>query len=171
MGEVEKNSFIVLPGKGGHSGFLLRKTPCPNPGGFDEEFYSNSSSMGLLTRLECVQGLHPSSLVSGNVLMSFSGSSNLASGGFLAAPPLFSNCSNLPFGTQGRLWTLESAPYKQEMGHRKVSVPRSPTGSCSVSKGGILERSQCPSNIHTQRVQHKGRVGLSQGHVGLRPEP
>ena len=30
---------------------------CPNPGGFDEEFYSNSSRVGL-------QGLHSSNLVS-----------------------------------------------------------------------------------------------------------
>ena len=27
---------------------------------------------------------------------------NLTSGGFLAAPPLISNCSNMPFGAQGR---------------------------------------------------------------------
>ena len=37
---------------------------CPNPGGFDEEFYSNSSRVGLLIRLGCVQGLHSSNLVS-----------------------------------------------------------------------------------------------------------
>lgn len=37
LGEVGKNSFIVLPGKGGHSGLLPWKTVCPNPGGFDEE--------------------------------------------------------------------------------------------------------------------------------------
>ena len=35
-------------------------------------------------------------------------------------PSLISNCLNLHFGTQGR-------------GHRKAFVPRSPTGSCSVS--------------------------------------
>ena len=32
-------------------------------------------------------------------------------------PSLISNCSNLPFGTQGRWWRLESIPYKQEMEH------------------------------------------------------
>ena len=47
LGEVEKNSFIALPGKGGHSGFLPQKTMCLNPGGFDEEFYSNSSRVVL----------------------------------------------------------------------------------------------------------------------------
>ena len=56
LGEVEKNSFIALPGKGGHSWLLPLKIVCPNPGGFDEEFYSNSSRVGLLTRLGCVQG-------------------------------------------------------------------------------------------------------------------
>ena len=53
---------------------------------------------------------------------------------FLAAPlsylhplsSLISNCSSLPFGTQGRSWRLESIPYKQEMGDIKPSMPRSP---------------------------------------------
>ena len=56
LGEVGKDSFIALPGKGGHSGLLPRKL-CPNAGGFDEELYSNSSRAGLLTRSGCVQGL------------------------------------------------------------------------------------------------------------------
>ena len=56
LGEVEKDSFIALPGKGGHTRFLSQKTMCPNPGGFDE-FYNNTSRVGLLTRLGCVQGL------------------------------------------------------------------------------------------------------------------
>ena len=43
LDEVEKNSFIALPGKGGQSGLMLSKTVCPHPGGFDEEFYSNGS--------------------------------------------------------------------------------------------------------------------------------
>ena len=30
MGEVEKDSFITLPGKGGHSRLLPQKTMCPN---------------------------------------------------------------------------------------------------------------------------------------------
>ena len=57
LGEVEKNSFIALPGKGGHNGLLPLKTMCPNPGEFGEEFYGNGSRAGLLTRLGCVQGL------------------------------------------------------------------------------------------------------------------
>ena len=32
-------------------------------------------------------------------------------------PCLISNCLNLPFGTQGRSWRLESVPYKQETGN------------------------------------------------------
>ena len=65
------------------------------------------------------------------ILMSFSGPFNLASGGFLAASPLISNCLNLPFGTQGRSWRLEYC--LQETGDREASMPGSPTGSCSVS--------------------------------------
>ena len=41
-------------------------------------------------------------------LMSLSGPFKLASGGFMAAPPLISNCSNLLFGTHVRSWRLES---------------------------------------------------------------
>ena len=83
LGEVEKDSFVVLPGKRGHSRLLPSKTVCPNPGGFGEEFYSNGSKVGLLIRLGCVQELHSFHLVSGNLWMSFSGSLNLASGGLL----------------------------------------------------------------------------------------
>ena len=82
-GEVEKNSFIALPGKEGHSRLLPLKTVCPHPGGFVEEFYSDGSRVGLLIRLGCVQGWHPFNLVSDNLLMSFSVSFNLASGGLL----------------------------------------------------------------------------------------
>ena len=32
LGQAEKNSFIALPGKGGHRGVLPSKTMCPNPG-------------------------------------------------------------------------------------------------------------------------------------------
>ena len=80
--------------------------------------------VGVLTRLGCVQGLL--------ILRSFSSPFNLASGGFVAAPPLISNCSNLPFGTQGRPWRLESC--LQEMGDKKASVSGSPTGTRLVSR-------------------------------------
>ena len=63
LGEVEKNSFSALPGKGGHSGPLPSKTVCPNLGGFGEEFYSIGSRAGLLIRLGCVQGLQSFNLV------------------------------------------------------------------------------------------------------------
>ena len=126
LGEVEKNSFIALPGKGGHSRLLPRKTVCPHLGGFDVEFYSSSSRVGLLIRSGCVQGLLSFTLISGNFLMSFSGPFNLASGGFLAAPPLISICSDLPFGTQGRSWRLESVPYKQENGGQKGFCAQEP---------------------------------------------
>ena len=38
LGEVEKDSFIALPGKRGHTGLLPRKTMCPNTRGFDDGF-------------------------------------------------------------------------------------------------------------------------------------
>ena len=65
--EAETNSCIALPGKGGHSGILPSKR-CPNPGELDGEFYSNGSMVRLLIRLGCVQDLHCSNLVSGNLL-------------------------------------------------------------------------------------------------------
>ena len=43
LGEVTKDNFITLPDKGGHSRPLPRKTMCSHPGGFDEEFYDNTS--------------------------------------------------------------------------------------------------------------------------------
>ena len=55
---VEKNSFIALQDKRGHSRLLPQKnTMCPNQGGYDGQFYSNSSRVRLLTRLGYVQGL------------------------------------------------------------------------------------------------------------------
>ena len=39
LGEVEKNGFIVLPDKEGHSGLMALRTMCPNQEGFGEEFY------------------------------------------------------------------------------------------------------------------------------------
>ena len=56
LGEVEKNGFIALPGKGGHSGFMPLKTVCPSPGGFGEEFCSNGSRAGLLIRIRVCAG-------------------------------------------------------------------------------------------------------------------
>ena len=41
-GELEKDSFIALPCKVGHSGLLPRKTVCPNPGG-NKKFGDNTS--------------------------------------------------------------------------------------------------------------------------------
>ena len=57
---------------------------------------------------------------------------------FLAVPPLSllplssltSTCSNLPFGTQGQRDTGWSPFPTRNGGHRKASMPRSPTESC-----------------------------------------
>ena len=51
LGEVEMNSLIALPGKGGHSWLLPSKTLCPNAGGFDE-FYNNWGFLGGSDRKE-----------------------------------------------------------------------------------------------------------------------
>ena len=56
LDEVEKNSFIALPGKGGHSRLMPLKTVCPNLEGFGEEFYSNGSRVGLLIRIRVCAG-------------------------------------------------------------------------------------------------------------------
>ena len=51
--------------------------------------------------------------------MNSSDFSPLVSGDSLALPPLISNCLNLPFGTQGRLWRLESAPLQTRSGEQR----------------------------------------------------
>ena len=55
LGEVEKKSFIALPGKGGHSGLMPLKN-VSQPEGFGEEFYSNGSRVGLLIRIRGCAG-------------------------------------------------------------------------------------------------------------------
>ena len=72
QGEGEKNSFIALPGKEGHSILMPSKTVCPNTGGFGEVFYSKGSRAGLLIRMRmCVEPFNPTS---GGLLISFCGS-------------------------------------------------------------------------------------------------
>ena len=46
FGEIEKNSFIALPGKGRHRRVMPQKLRVSTPGGFDEEFYSDGSRAG-----------------------------------------------------------------------------------------------------------------------------
>ena len=50
-------------------------------------------------------------------------------------PSLINISLNLLVGTQGRSWRLNEAYFlpKRNSGHIKTFVPRSPTGSCSVS--------------------------------------
>jgi len=67
--------------------------------------------------------------------MSFSGPFNLASGGFLVAASLISNClMELREGHGG--WS----PTYREWGDKNTSMPRSPTGSSSVSLLVSLQR-------------------------------
>ena len=68
-----------------------------------------------------MQGLHSFNLTSPDELLWLLGF------GLRWSPPLclhsllslISNCLNLPFGTEGRSWKLESIPYKQETGDRE----------------------------------------------------
>lgn len=49
-GKVEKNRFITLTGKGGHSGLAPSKNSLSQPGRFGEEDYSNGLRMELRIR-------------------------------------------------------------------------------------------------------------------------
>ena len=144
LGEVEEDSFIALPGKGRHTG-LLPQENVSTPEDLMKGFYNRGSKAGSLTRLGCEQGLHFLNLLSDAhllILTSFSGPFNLASGGFLAAPPLIlasggflaappliSNCPNPPSGTQGRSqrWSLAQKKWGDKKGlcawepHRALS--------------------------------------------------
>ena len=60
--------------------------------------------------------------------MSFSDSFNTASGDYLPAPFLISNCSHLPIGIQGRSSKLESC--LAEIEDKKTSVPGSLIEPC-----------------------------------------
>ena len=66
LGEVVKNSFLLCQAKRDTEGSSLEMLL--TPGAFDEEFYGNSSRVGVLSRLGCVQGLRWSGLL---ILMSF----------------------------------------------------------------------------------------------------
>ena len=57
LGEVAKNSFVALPGKGGTQQANGPKTVCPNPGEFGEESYSSGSRVGLPIRIRVCAGL------------------------------------------------------------------------------------------------------------------
>ena len=46
LGDVEKNNFIALPGKGGHSRLLPLKLCVPILGIFGEDFYSCGQVLG-----------------------------------------------------------------------------------------------------------------------------
>ena len=69
MGEIEKNSRVVLLcwAKEDTVDSCALRTVYPNPGGFDEEFYSASFKGRVSDKLAYVQGLHSSNLVSVNL--------------------------------------------------------------------------------------------------------
>ena len=57
LDEIEKDSFIPLPGKGRHTRLLSQKAMYLNPKELNEGFYNSKSKVGSLTRLGCMQVL------------------------------------------------------------------------------------------------------------------
>ena len=51
LGEVEKNNFITLPGKRGHSGLMTSKTACPHPGDLVKIFIAQGQRPRLMLRI------------------------------------------------------------------------------------------------------------------------
>ena len=51
LAEVEKDSFITLPGKGIHREILLRNPMCSSSGEFRAKFYGKGSRVDLLIRV------------------------------------------------------------------------------------------------------------------------
>ena len=94
LGEIEKDSFIIVPGKGGLSRLLPQETMCPKPRGSPDPggFITNVQGWGLWQD----QGVYPACtlFISSPVMGLFS----LASAVFLVAFPLISNYLNLPLG-------------------------------------------------------------------------
>ena len=55
LSEIEKKSFVALPGKGGQQCIPALEN-YSTPGGFGEEFYSGCLRVGLLTKIRvCVE--------------------------------------------------------------------------------------------------------------------
>ena len=79
LGAVVKNKSITLPGQGEHSERLPLKAVCPSLGGFVRSFIAMVQRGDVLTRVRVYKGLYSINLVSGNLLMHFSGSFNLTS--------------------------------------------------------------------------------------------
>ena len=63
FGWSRKESLYFFARQRGTQKLLPSKAVCPNPGGYGEEFYNNSSGVGLLIRIRCVQGLMYAHLV------------------------------------------------------------------------------------------------------------
>ena len=153
LGEVRKNSFIALPGKQGHSRLVPSKTvsqPGAGLGEFSEEFYSSDSRVELLIRIRVcracrwspdellqVSKLRPSleRILTSSICWGFSfykrvqrycyghslrGIRTLSQGHTTVPWPL-PLCRCIP-----------SLPWLANIW--KASVPRSPTGSSSISE-------------------------------------
>ena len=76
--KYKRVSLLLCKSKGDTASSCPQKL-CPRAGGFGEEFYSNTSVVGLLIKLGLAQDLHSINLASGAplILMSFSCSFNM----------------------------------------------------------------------------------------------
>ena len=113
FGWSRKGELYYFVRQRGTQQLCLEKLCVPTQEDLIRSFIAILPKGGVVDKIRMCAG---SQVVSSLILMSFSGPFNLASGGFLAAPPLISNCSNLPSGTQGRSKRLESC--RQEMGDK-----------------------------------------------------
>lgn len=52
LGEVEKDSFTALTGKGEHTRFLPLKSICHNSRELDEGFYNSGSNVGVSDKIK-----------------------------------------------------------------------------------------------------------------------
>ena len=68
LGEMEKNNFIALPGKGGQRGSRLKKLCVPTWEDLMKGFIAIVQGWGCWTRFGCVQGLHSFHLASRGLL-------------------------------------------------------------------------------------------------------
>ena len=107
-------------------GSCFKNPSCPNlGGGYVEEFYSNSSRVRVADKIRVCSRFQVIGLL---ILVNFSGSCNLASGGFLL---LFLDQKLLKSALWNSGKVMKTGVLPTEMGIKKASVTRSPTESSS----------------------------------------
>ena len=156
LGKIEKNSFIALPGRKGHSGLLSSEAVYLILGGFGEEFFLQWFKGCIADTVRCMQGLLSSNPVSGDLLMSFSGSFNLAPGGLLWNE----ECWHLPFIGGFSFWGTRTLPQSCAVSwllRPCLCIPSLPwlvtVWTCPLDSGKVLEVGVC--SLHTRNRGQK----------------